>query len=201
MCLAFGFINSNLLDSSADSKVAEIVNASVLIGTGALCYWIVRAIPRYVVWPRMGYFLPQPTTFWRTSNIVLVLVIMAAAIGAACLVASAELKRPADQFNIASSGFGHEVSIACAIAVLVVCAASYAYWFLLVGKRECLWKWIVVVLLVAGLLAIGLGVHGNVFKVLAPAALLTGTAWLISGAATLVLYVRDNKRTDEVHHE
>jgi hypothetical protein len=82
------------------------------------------------------------------------------------------------------------------IAVLFTCAAAYAYWFVFIGKRENPWKWLILLAMVIGLVAIGLLVRGDFLKVSAPAALFSSVMWLVSGTGTLVSFIRHNKPLD-----
>jgi len=65
----------------------------------------------------------------------------------------------------------------------------YAFWVWRMG-REHRWKWLVLLFLALGLLAIGLSDPGNLIGVSRPVMLFVGSVWVVSGLATLVSYLR-----------
>ncbi len=75
------------------------------------------------------------------------------------------------------------------IVVLAGFAAVYAGWICLVDRKHA-WKWLILLFMALGLLAIGLPVRGNYFEVGWQVALFAGLVWFGSGAATLYSYMR-----------
>lgn len=72
---------------------------------------------------------------------------------------------------------------------LTVLLAVYAF-FVFRWSREHPWKWLVVLFMALGLLAIALVVPGDVFESFRYVALFVGLVWLGSGLGTLYAYIR-----------
>jgi hypothetical protein len=199
MSLAFALIYSGFGKSSQEDGVANFMFiCGLLIGVWFFAFWLCRAIQKHIVWPRTGYVVLRPEKYWRSGTLVIAFVTVVVATALACLVI---LARPHGSpgnpgTDIVHGNSGRGALTVCGMAVLFACAASYAYWFFLIGRREHPWKWLILLAMVIGLVAIGLLVHGELLKVLAPAALLSGVVWLVSGTATLLSYVRHNKPLD-----
>lgn len=70
-----------------------------------------------------------------------------------------------------------------------VVPAGYAF-LIFFRSREHLWKWLLFLIMVAGLLALGLPVHGDYERVGWQLLLFLGLVWIGSGAGTLFSYIR-----------
>lgn len=72
---------------------------------------------------------------------------------------------------------------------VVLLLPAYAYWVFRMG-REYPWKWLVVIFMAAGLLAISLFLPSDSITKPPLEMLFVGLVWFLSGAATLVSYLR-----------
>jgi len=75
------------------------------------------------------------------------------------------------------------------IFILITWVPGYAYWIFLTGRQQP-WKWLVLLFMAAGLVAINSRVPGDYVELFRPVALFVGLTWLASGAPTLALYIR-----------
>ena len=147
----------------------------VMIPIMAFQYWAVKAIKKHITWPRTGYvaYCRSGRPWWKA----IVATFVGSAIigaGAVCLVV---LARRFHAMSLARAGY------------LAVLLATYAF-FVFRWSREHKWKWLVVIFMALGLLAIALVVPGDVVESFPPVALFLGLVWLGSGAATLYSYIR-----------
>ncbi len=143
----------------------------VFIPLWAFQHWGVKAIKKRFTWPRTGY-VAHRRSGWDWWMLVAVVAVLGA--GSACLMALAR------RFHALSLERG---------VYLAVLLAVYAF-FVSRWSREHAWKWLVVIFMGLGLLAIGLVVPGGAVQSFPPAALFLGLVWLGSGLATLYSYVR-----------
>jgi uncharacterized membrane protein YhaH (DUF805 family) len=154
----------------------EIIPA-VFVPIWAFQHWGVKAIKQHITWPRTGYvaYRRSGRSWWMTYAAVIV----ASAVFAAATAGVIALAR---RF--------HAMSLERAV-YLAVLLAMYAL-FILRWSREHTWKWLVLIFMALGLLAIALVVPGTggAVKSFPPAALFLGLVWLGSGVATLYLYIR-----------
>jgi len=68
----------------------------------------------------------------------------------------------------------------------------YAFWIWRMRGGHP-WKWLVLLFMALGLLVIGLTGPGNFIEGARPVMLFVGLVWVISGGATLYLYIRHTK--------
>ena len=143
-------------------------------GMGAvlgLTHWGSKAIKKHITWPRTGY-----VAYRRNRKSRLTVMVAAAVLGAGvtCLMGFA---RRHDAMSLARTGY------------LAIMPAAYAIFIYRFG-RELPWKWLVLLFMALGLLAIGLIVPGGIVELGRPVGLFVGLMFLASGGATLCLYIR-----------
>jgi len=147
----------------------------VFIPVWAFQHWGVKAIKRHFTWPRTGYVAYRRVGWSWWKAIVATFVLGAVfGTGSACLMLLAR------RFHVMS------VERAVYLAVLL---AAYAF-SVFRWSREHAWKWLVLVFMGLGLLAIALVVPGGAVESFPPVALFLGLVWLGSGVATLYSYLR-----------
>ncbi|MGO8836817.1 MAG: hypothetical protein ACLQAH_16940 [Limisphaerales bacterium] len=170
-----GFLEANLPEDSSRWMHGGVIYG-VMIPVFGFGFWIRRVIKNHFTWPRTGY-AAYPRVGGRSwwIGIVVVLVVSAVlAVGFACLLLFA---RRHDAINLPRMG------------MLVALAAVYPLWVFRMG-RENPWKWLIVIFMALGLVAIALIVPGDVDALFRPVALFVGLVWLASGGATLYSYIR-----------
>jgi len=146
-----------------------------------LILWVPKAIKKRITWPRTGYVVlhtdgafpsgPARKSLWAIMGVTAVI-----AAGLAVLVG---LDRGHDWISLMWMGN------------VVVFVAGYGYWTWFL-ERGRLWRWVVLLLMVLGVLAIGLISPGNFVGMRWVMLLFVGLAWLGSGVASLCLYIRHN---------
>jgi hypothetical protein len=134
--------------------------------------WGVKAIKKHFTWPRTGY-VAYRRSGWAWWKVIMACAALGA--GSACLM-------------IVLARRFHAPSLERAVYLAVVLAA-YGF-FVFRSSREHAWKWLVLVFMALGLLAIALVVPGGAVESFPPVALFLGLVWLGSGAATLYSYIR-----------
>jgi hypothetical protein len=139
-----------------------------------LIQWGTKAIKKRVTWPRTGYVAyPRDGKFrWAAALTFVGAGVFAA--GFTCLMLFA---RRHDATSLARMGY------------LAILPAAYAI-FIYRLRSEPPWKWLVLLFMALGLLAIGLIVPGDILELWRPVGLFVGLTWLGSGAATLYWYMR-----------
>jgi hypothetical protein len=138
----------------------------------ALGYWGGKAIKKHITWPRTGYVAyRRDGTAWWTAY-------AAPAVGGGVIAAGFVflMRQP------------HMMSLT-RMVYLTVFVGSYAVFVHRFG-RDYPWKWLVLLFMALGLLAIGLAVPGEVEELSRPVMLFLGLVWLASGGATLYSYIR-----------
>lgn len=147
----------------------------ILIPVWALIYWGGKALKQHVTWPRTGYaVLPRSGKNWWTKLVVLGAISATAAVGFTCLRV----------LNVRNGGLD-----LARLGIITIWVPLYAFWLFRMG-REHPWKWLVLIVMAMGLLVIDLVVPGD-YAVLAPHVIsFVGLTWLLSGVATLYLYLR-----------
>jgi len=138
-------------------------------------YWGVKAIKKHITWPRTGYvaFHRSGRSWWKILGVTLAV----SAVFGAGTVFVMMLARRFHALNLERAGY------------LAVLLATYAF-FVFRWSREHTWKWLVVIFMALGLLAIALVVPGSIVESFRYVALFVGLVWLGSGVATLFSYVR-----------
>jgi MFS family permease len=150
----------------------------ILIPILVFQYWGVKAIKKHITWPRTGYvaYRRGGRSWWKTMAITLV----ASAVFGGGTVGVMMLARRFHAMSLERAGY---------LAVLV---AAYAF-FVFRWSGEHTWKWLVVIFMALGLLAIALVVPGDVYQSFRYMALFVGLVWLGSGVATLSSYIRHTR--------
>lgn len=138
-------------------------------------YWGVKAIKKHITWPRTGYvaFRRSGMSWWKTLAVTLV----ASAVFGAGTVCVMMLGRRFHAMSLERVGY------------LSVLLAVYPF-FVFRWSREHTWKWLLVIFMALGLLAIALVVPGDIVESFRYVALFVGLVWLGSGVATLYSYIR-----------
>jgi hypothetical protein len=86
-------------------------------------------------------------------------------------------------------GWRHDPISFLWMGAVAIYAAGYAFWICRMG-REHPWKWLVLLFMALGLLAIALIAPAGFVGLWRPMLLFVGLTWLASGGATLFLYIR-----------
>ncbi len=147
----------------------------VFLPIWAFQHWGVKAIKQHITWPRTGYvaYRRSGRPWWMAYAAIIVASAAFAAATAGVMV----LVRRFQAMSLERAGY------------LAVLWAMYAL-FVLHWGREHAWKWLVVIFMALGLLAIALVVPGDVYELFRHVALFVGLVWLGSGVATLYSYIR-----------
>ena len=181
-----GFALIARLGSIWGTGVGEILlMAAVLLPAWCIGRWISVVIQTQVIWPRAGYAAPRRDNRSsagdrrsRRAKFWWILLVTTALASMAIGVMAAIPKQPDDAVNILG------------IALFAGLLAAYAFWFCFNGWREFPWKWLVLLFIAGGYLAIGLPVRGDYFAVWPEVMLFTGIVWLASGGGTVCSYLR-----------
>jgi MFS family permease len=147
----------------------------VMIPSWAFQHWGVKGIKKRFTWPRTGY-VAYRRSGWPWWKLIVAILVASAVFGAA----TAWLMGLARRF--------HALSLERAV-YLAVPLAAYAF-FVVRWSREHAWKWLVLIFMALGLVAIALAVPGGAVESFPPVALFLGLVWLGSGVATLYSYIR-----------
>lgn len=136
---------------------------------------LTRTIKRYITYPRTGYVACRRVTGekrWRAIFFALAISVAAAAVASLA---------PVIQRN-------EDSSIVRAMMILGF-LGPYAV-FALNTSKEYPWKRYLILVMAAGLLAIAFLVPGNVEQLSRPIMAFSASAWIVSGIATLLVYIR-----------
>ena len=172
-----GYLMSYLRGVVPESWTGKVDPVGLLVlfgGMGAvlgLIQWGTKAIKKHITWPRTGY-----VAYRRSAKSRLTIMVAAAILGFGftCLMG---LARRHDAMSLARMGY---------LAVMPAAYAIFVYRF----DRECPWKWLVLLFIALGLLAIGIIVPGKIVELVRPVSLFLGLTFLGSGGATLWSYMR-----------
>jgi drug/metabolite transporter (DMT)-like permease len=161
----------------------------ILIPVLALGYWVSRMIKKHITWPRTGYVAygvdahsvggsnaKAKMSFW-TARVVVGVVAAVVAASFACLI---------------MLGTRHHLMSLTRTGYLAFWVPVYAFWVFQMGRKHR-WKWLVLLFMALGLLMIGLVGPGDFIEMSRPVMLFVGLVWVISGVATLCLYIRHNQ--------
>jgi hypothetical protein len=181
MLLAFtlsGYLEAGLPENSS-RWMHGLVVFGVLIPVLAFAYWSRRVIKEHFTWPRTGYaaYPRRGGKSWWAVITATVLISAITAAGLACLAAFARR---------------HKVMSIPQMAILASHITVYAAWVFFMGKKDP-WKWLLVVFMALGLMAIALTFPADFIGPSLPAQLFIGLVWLGSGTATLCTYLRHTK--------
>jgi hypothetical protein len=148
--------------------------AFILLMFGVL-HWGPKAIKKRITWPRTGYVAYRVGgKSWWTMLAAVAAFSAIVAVGLGCLM---RLDRQRDWMSLMWLGN------------VVILVAGYGFWICRFS-REQPWKWLVLLFMALGLLAIGLIARADFMGLWRPMLLFVGLAWIGSGAATLYLYIR-----------
>lgn len=156
--------------------------ASGLIIPGALVlvfgagYWLRGRVKRRWTWPRTGYVAYR---HWRARGwwAAMAVAFILATLFVVVLVRLHAAGGPVARANLVEVG---EAALWPALYGLKVVATG----------RQYPWKWLIFLLMVVGLLALGRTGHGDFLSVTWLVLIFLGVAWLGSAAGTLVSYIR-----------
>jgi len=181
MLLAFslaGYLEAGLPENSS-RWMHGLVVFGLLIPVLGFGYWSRRVIKAHFTWPRTGYaaYPRRGGKSWWVGIAAVVLIGAITAAGFACLAAFARR---------------HKVMSIPQMAILASYIGVYALWVFFMGKKDP-WKWLVVVFMAFGLLAIAFTVPTDSIGPSNPAVLFAGLVWLGSGVATLCTYLRHTR--------
>jgi hypothetical protein len=144
----------------------------------SLILWIPKVIKKRITWPRTGYVAYRRDGKSRWTVIVGTFVIAAGvAAGVVCLM----------RFDRRQDPIGN-----LWMAAVAIYAAGYTFWICRMG-REHPWKWLVLLFMTLGLLAMALIAPAGFVGLWRPMLLFVGLTWLGSGGVTLCLYIRHTR--------
>ncbi len=148
--------------------------AFILLMVG-LMLWVPKTIKKRITWPRTGYVAyRRGGKSWWTAMVALAAFSAIIAAGFGCLM---RFDRRHDWISLLWMGG------------VATYAAGYAFWIYRM-ERDHPWKWLVLLFMALGLLAITLIAPGDFVGLWRPMLLFVGLTWLGSGGATLYLYIR-----------
>jgi hypothetical protein len=155
-----------------------LVIYSCLIPALGLGYWARRAIKEHLTWPRTGYAAyPRGGKSRWIARVATCLAAAVFALGVAFLMGFARR---------------HDVMSLPRIVTLFVIVMTYAIWVFRLSKEHW-WKWLLLLFMALGGLAIALLVPGGLNEMGRSALFFLGLVWLGSGAGTLYAYIRHTK--------
>jgi uncharacterized membrane protein HdeD (DUF308 family) len=183
-----GYLQTILPENSMwrNNGFASLLFMYIILGPVlALGYWGVKTVKKHITWPRTGYVaygmggLDDKThkkSIWILMAGVAVFSAVIAA-GLACVLAL-ERRHP----------YATNLAGVVNVGYLAFWVLVYAFWIWRMGKGHP-WKWLVLLFMALGLLVIGLMSPGNFIEASRPVTLFVGLTWIISGVATLILYL------------
>ena len=177
--MALGFTLLNYLQAVLPKGFAGLLiwYAGVLLMLG-LMLWVAKAIKKRITWPRTGYVAyPRDRKSWWKLILIVSVVSAVIAAGIGCLM---RFDRRHDWISLGWMGN------------VFIYAAGYAFWVFYMGQKHW-WKWLVLLFMALGLLAIALIAPADFVGLWRPMLLFVGLTWLASGVATLYLYIRHTK--------
>ncbi len=178
-----GFALADSMEARLPENSSRWMHGAVIYGVMipvlGFGYWIRRVVKKHFTWPRTGYaaYPRRGGKSWWIGMVTVFLVAAVLGAGGVCLLMLARR---------------HGEMSFLGIGMLVSFVAVYGFWVFRMG-REHPWKWLVLLFMALGLLAIGLPVRGDYFQVGWQVALFVGLVWLGSGAGTLYSYIRHTK--------
>jgi len=175
MFLGFALLNCLQTALPANSMWSHGVASMLLLFAGilltlGLIHWSTKAIKEHITWPRTGYVALRRSG--KASWTVFALAACGGAVAASLMVLAARH----NAMNVAEAVY---------LAMLV---GIYAIFIYLSGEHP--WKWLVVIAMVLGLLAMTLLVPSILMASWWFPMLFLSLGWLGSGGATLYLYIR-----------
>jgi hypothetical protein len=146
----------------------------ILVPVLSLSFWGVKAIKKYITYPRTGYVAFRPVTKSWALPVVLIL--------------SATVAASVTYFVIRFVRWHDATALQRAVTITLLVVPYGWFVFRLGGEHR--WKWVVLTFLAAGLVAISFAVPGDMIAYCRAAFPFVGFVWVASGVATLYLYLR-----------
>jgi MFS family permease len=180
MALGYTFLNYLQAGLPEDSMwrhgfASMLLFFAVILLMFGLILWVPKAIKKRITWPRTGYVARRVGgKSWWTAMVGAAAFSAVIAAGVGCLM---RFDRRHDWIRLSWMG---------AVAIY---AAGYAFWIYRM-ERHHPWKWLVLLFMALGLLAIALIAPADFVGLWRPMLLFVGLTWLGSGGATLYLYIR-----------
>jgi hypothetical protein len=155
---------------------------AVLLATIGIMHGVSKAIKKHITWPRTGYVKYRAGGKARKSlwAVMIVVGIVSAAI-AAVIGAGLSLLTGYDK--------QHDWTNCVWMGNVAINMAAYAFWIYRM-ERHHHWKWLILLFMVLGLVAIALIAPADLLGLWRPMLLFVGLGWIASGIVTLYLYVR-----------
>lgn len=179
-----GYLEAQLPENSKTWMRVAVIYASLALALG-LAYGTRRAIKGCITWPRTGYVAyPRHGKSWWVTTILARLIALIVAVGLALLIRSHHINL---NWNLSPKEWNARV-----IILIVVSVTAYAIWIPRMGGGDR-WKWLVLLLMVLGIITLAFLAPRDFGQWARPPVLLVALLWLVSGAATLYLYVRHTK--------
>jgi MFS family permease len=167
---------------------------AVLIPVLGAGYWLRRVIKQRITFPRTGYVAGH--SLWRMmfaprtdKNEVAPGTATRRAFWVAILSLTIVTAVVAAGFGYIMARQLHGALGFARVSYLAFWVPIYAFWVFRMG-REHLWKWLVLLFMALGLVAIGLIVPGGFVELSRWVTLFVGLMWFVSGGATLYSYLR-----------
>jgi hypothetical protein len=186
MMLAYaliGYLEATMPKESFWQQHSLLFIYAVLTPILGLGWLLQKLIKRTVTWPRTGY-VAFPSGATALGGRIVWPAFLGAVIAAAVALVLIPLALMAKTHHLTMS-----VSRLLYAALFVI---PYAFWVSKLCKGQW-WKWFMVAFMALGLIVLSLTVTGGLFDSFFPrAALFIGLIWVISGASTLVSYIRHN---------
>jgi hypothetical protein len=163
-----------------------------------------RAIKRFVTWPRTGYVAClRDRKFWIAITVSFVIA------GSLGIFIPMLLKPEMQQFireelqktsPSVLPGPAPAPTTHWGKATLILFLVSNPLMYLMINAlslKQHSWKWLLLMVMTAGSVAISFLIRGNFFELMRPLMLFIGLTWFISGAATLYSYLRNTPTASE----
>jgi MFS family permease len=178
--MLLGFTLAGYLEACLPDNASRwwhgIVIYGVMIPVFVIGFLARRLIKKHLTWPRTGY-AAYPRTggkSWWMGMVAVFVVALVLALGSAYLLRHARW---------------HPAINLPRIGLLFAWPAMYALWVYCMDKHRP-WKWLLVIFMALGLVALAFLAPGNFEAFFQPVSLFVGLIWLTSGGATLYSYLR-----------
>lgn len=159
----------------------------ILIAVMGLGSVLQKTIKKHITWPRTGYvaYGPDPKALRKNrSKIVLLGVVVGLVFGFIAVRLYELVEGQLGLFRLDR------------FVYIGFWAPVYAFWIVRMGPAHR-WKWLIFLVQAVGLIVLCLKVPGGLIALSRPVMLFVGLTWLLSGAATLVSYLRHTPRPVE----
>jgi hypothetical protein len=211
MTLCFALANYTYVIMPENSPWAHRIRILLFICAALAPYLIYKVIKKFITWPRTGYVVcriarnpSQRVTvaaaglnrrwlevvkLWTLSHRVALVV--AGLVAGACFIFGFAVLRamaPEQRFNA--------IVFIALRAALFAGMSPYVLWYWTItldSTKEYPWKRLLLIIMVLGTFGISLIIRGGFVELLRPVFLFIGLVWLISGGATLFLFLRHTR--------